>query len=380
MVPVDPTTQPRKLRRISPWHRRVIGRDRPLAALRLWGSDAAATGAPSAQGPTGPELHRIPPDRPSPPWTFPRAGFGPPGADTGKPRAAARSIEKRDVIASREPASEGPRTTVTYLGHATLLIETGGETIATDPIFADRVGRFFTKRAVPLSIRPEELPRVAGVLISHAHHDHLDYRSLKRVGRDRPLIVPWGLAAPMRWRGHSDVRVARLWKEFPLGPWRVTAVPSRHFGGRLPLVYTSGHVGYVLSGPRCIYFAGDTGLDEPMFREIGRRFDIDLAILPIAGAVFPWFRRNHMNAEDALRAFQALGATQMLPMHYGTFPASFEPAHEPRRRLLELSSRLGLGERVVILPPGGHVELPGTRAGGPAADPRGSPAGPIGSV
>jgi len=256
-----------------------------------------------------------------------------------------------------DPADPSARTKVTYLGHASLLFEFGGETIVTDPVFSDRIGRYFTKRTSRSVFRPEDLREVVGVLVSHAHHDHLDYRSLKRVGRTHPIVVPWGLPAPMRWRGFTDVRVTRPWEELALGGWRVTAVPSRHFGGRLPLIYTSGHQGYVLSGPSCIYFAGDTGLNESMFREIGRRFVLDLAILPIAGAVFPWFRRNHMNAADALLAFRALGAQRMLPMHFETFPASFEPVGDPRRRLLEEADRLGVSERVTILSEGGSLYL-----------------------
>ena len=248
-------------------------------------------------------------------------------------------------------------TKVTYLGHASLLIESGGETILTDPVFSDRLGRIFTRRTHRSPFRPEELRGIAGVLISHGHHDHLDYQSLKRVGRTHPIVVPWGLATPMRVRGFTDVRVTRPWEELQLGSWRITVVPSRHFGGRLPFLYTSGHQGYVLSGPTSIYFAGDTGLDEPMFREIGRRFTLDLAVLPIAGAVFPWFRRNHMNARDALLAFRALGAGRMLPMHYETFPASFESVGEPRRRLVEETDLLGLEELVTILPEGGSLYL-----------------------
>jgi L-ascorbate metabolism protein UlaG (beta-lactamase superfamily) len=256
------------------------------------------------------------------------------------------------------PSTVSSGTTVTYLGHASLLIESGGETIVTDPVFSDRLGRFFTRRTVPSEFRTESLQGVVGVLISHGHHDHLDYRSLIDLGRRRPVLVPWGLAAPMRWRGFTDVRVVRRWEQVSLGGWQVAAVPTKHFGGRLPLLYTSGHQGYVLRGRSCIYFAGDTGFDETMFREIGRRFPIDLAILPIAGAVFPWFRRNHMNASDALRAFRAMGAARMLPMHFETFPASFERAEEPRRRLIEESDRLGLADRVTILSEGASLCLP----------------------
>jgi L-ascorbate metabolism protein UlaG (beta-lactamase superfamily) len=256
-----------------------------------------------------------------------------------------------------DPAIDPPRTKVTYLGHASLLIDGGGEAFVTDPVLSRRIGRIFTRRTSESVFRPEGLRRVTGVLISHAHHDHLDYRSLEHVDRARPVVVPWGLAPPFRWRGFSDVRVVRPWGDTMLGRWRVTAVPSRHFGGRLPFVFTSGHQGYVLSGPSCIYFAGDTGLDEPMFREIGRRFSIDLAILPIAGAVFPWFRRNHMNADDALRAFRYLGAKEMIPMHFETFPASFEPAGKGRRRLVEEATRMGVSQAVTVLSEGASLYL-----------------------
>ena len=264
---------------------------------------------------------------------------------------------RADSQSMTDPPNPSTLTTVTYLGHASLLLESGGETIVTDPVFSGRIGRYFTKRTSPSEFRPEDLRGSVMVVVSHAHHDHLDYRSLMRVGRTPPVVVPWGLAVPMRWRGFTDVRVLRPWEELAFGRWRVTAVPSRHFGGRLPFIYTSGHQGYVLSGPSCIYFAGDTGFNEPMFREIGRRFPLDLAILPIAGAVFPWFRRNHMNAEDALRALRALGAKRMLPMHFETFPASFEPAGDPRRRLIEDAGRLGVSERVTILSEGDSLLL-----------------------
>jgi L-ascorbate metabolism protein UlaG (beta-lactamase superfamily) len=245
---------------------------------------------------------------------------------------------------------------VTYLGHASLLLESRGESILTDPVFSSRIGKVFTRRRSRPTFRPEELRGIVGVLISHGHHDHLDYRSLARIGKSHPIVVPWGIAGPMRLRGFADVRVTRPWQELTLGHWKVTTVPSRHFGGRLPLVGTSGYQGYVLSGPSsCIYFAGDTGLDEPMFRAIAQRFKVGLAILPIAGAVFPWYRRNHMNAEDALRAFGWLEAERMLPIHYETYPASFEGAGEARRRLVEASA--GIADRVSILAEGASLHF-----------------------
>jgi L-ascorbate metabolism protein UlaG (beta-lactamase superfamily) len=271
----------------------------------------------------------------------------------------------------REGGSGGlsSSTRVTYHGHASLAFESGGETLLTDPVYCSRIARFFTKRSQPCEFDPGELRGVVGVLISHAHHDHLDYGSLKRIGRRYPVIVPWGLATSMRWRGFTDVRVIRPWERVTLGAWQVTAVPSRHFGGRLPFVYTSGHLGYVLTGPSCIYFAGDTGYNESMFREIGRRFAIDLAILPIAGALFPWFHRNHMNAHHALLAFRDLGARRLLPMHFETFPASFEPVGLARQQLVEESARLGTDTQLTVLRDGASLYLGAGSSSGSASPP-----------
>jgi L-ascorbate metabolism protein UlaG (beta-lactamase superfamily) len=261
------------------------------------------------------------------------------------------------MAAPRLPHGGAGGTTVTYLGHATVLVESAEGTLLTDPVFSERIGRIFTKRTTPSTAVPEAMPPLSAVLISHAHHDHLDYRSLRRLRPPPPMVVPWGLSLPMRWHGFEKTRVLRAWESTTIGGWTIVAVPSRHFGGRLPLVGTSGHVGYVLSGPSCLYFAGDTGLDEALFREVGRRFDIDLAILPIAGAVFPWFRSNHMNALDALQALDWLGARRMLPMHYATFPLSFESAGEPLRRLTEESLRSGVADRVHVLQDGACLHL-----------------------
>jgi L-ascorbate metabolism protein UlaG (beta-lactamase superfamily) len=275
------------------------------------------------------------------------------GPDGRKDREGAPAPIPPDAAPARERAT----TTVTYLGHASLLVEAHGQALLTDPVFSRRIAGLFTKRTRPSGFRPEGLRGLLGVLISHAHHDHLDYASLKRIGPSQPFVVPWGVATPMRLRGFTDVRTLRRWEELSLGPWRVVAVPSRHFGGRLPLLFTSGHQGYVLDGPSCIYFAGDTGFDEAMFREIGERFEPDLAVLPIAGALFPGFRRHHMNAEEALRAFRLLGARQMLPIHFETFPVSFEPAGEARRALVAASARLAVPASVSLLEEGQRLTV-----------------------
>ena len=250
-----------------------------------------------------------------------------------------------------------PSTKVTYLGHASLLFESQGEVIVVDPVFSPRIARFFTRLTSRSTFLPEELRGTVGILISHAHHDHLDYPSLKRFGKECPIVVPWGIERSMRLRGYKNVRTIRRWEELALGRWKVTAVPARHFGGRIPYLFTSGYQGYVLSGPATIYFAGDTGFDAGIFREIRNRFRIDLAVLPIAGSVFPGYRRNHMNAEDALRAFRALGARRMLPVHYGTYPASFESSGVARQRILEASRSEGAATGLELVSEGASIHV-----------------------
>lgn len=260
------------------------------------------------------------------------------------------------------PARGPVAARVTYVGHATVVLEAAGGSLVTDPVLGDRIAGYFTKRRQPTRFRPEEVPDLAGILISHAHHDHLDYDSLRRFGHHVPIVVPWGVAIPLRLRGYRDVRVLRPGGSVDLGGWTVIAVAARHFGGRLPFVFTSGYQGYVVSGPIRAYFAGDTGFDEPMFRDIGKRFDLDLALLPIAGALRPAYRRNHMNADEALRAYQILGARQMLPIHFETFPASFDDAGEARRSLDAGIGTLGADHGVTLLNPGERVDVvAGTR-------------------
>ena len=247
---------------------------------------------------------------------------------------------------------------MTYVGHGSLLIESTNTNIITDPIFSARVARIFTKRVAPLNFDPGSVRgRLAAVLISHGHADHLDYRSLRALGFGVPIVVPWGLSPWLRWRGFKQIIVLKPGQEWTTGDMRVAAVPARHFGGRIPIPFGSGFLGYVLEGSKSIYFAGDTGFDAAMFREIGRRFALDLALLPIGGYVFPWFRRNHMSSEQALEAFRLLSARRMMPIHFETFPASFEKVDEPRRRLLEAAEQLGLTDSISILRSGEHLVL-----------------------
>jgi L-ascorbate metabolism protein UlaG (beta-lactamase superfamily) len=113
-----------------------------------------------------------------------------------------------------------------------------------------------------------------------------------------------------------------------------------------------GFGGYIIEiGGRTIYHCGDTAYFDG-FKEIGERFAIDIALLPIGAYDPPSMREVHMNPEEALKAFVQLGAKTMVPMHYGTFRLSFEPPEEPPVRLLAAADYLGIRDKIVVMTEG----------------------------
>ncbi len=253
-------------------------------------------------------------------------------------------------------------TSVTFIGHSTVLLETPHHSIITDPVFSDRLASVFTKREARMDFDIDSISGLEAILVSHGHHDHLDLRSLEALGRNVPVFLPKGMSLPLVLRGFANIRVMRPWDEVRVGDSRITAVPSHHFGGRPPFYFTAGYQGYVISAEKCTYFAGDTGLDEKMFREIGRRFSPDLAILPIGAYYPPSFRKNHMSPEDAIEAFRLLGAKYMMAVHFETYSMSWEPLDEPRARLEAASEKAGLSGSVFALRSGESICLDGESA------------------
>ncbi|MEW5735174.1 MAG: MBL fold metallo-hydrolase [Thermodesulfobacteriota bacterium] len=247
---------------------------------------------------------------------------------------------------------------ITYVGHATVLIELGGKAFLTDPVFTDRIAT--VRRQSPPGLLPRDLPRLSAILISYGHYDHLDLASLAMLDPRAPAVTP--LRASRLLPGKNGRRFVELGyeKSWEAGEVSVTAVPARHFGGRF-LVDSLFRpaAGFVLkSAAACAYFAGDTAYSGH-FTEIGRRHAPDIAILPI-GAYRPRFvmRSSHMDPAEALQAFADLGAQIMIPMHWGAFALSLEPMDEPVRRLSELAEKQGLRDRVKVLEPGSFWESP----------------------
>jgi L-ascorbate metabolism protein UlaG (beta-lactamase superfamily) len=252
------------------------------------------------------------------------------------------------------PQARDRELVVTYIGHATTLVQLGPVAILTDPVFSDRllVPRRLVEPGVPL----DELPPLDLVLVSHGHYDHLDVPTHHRLPNDAIAVVAENLADLVAPCGYRRVVELRWGESFVHRGVRVTALPVKHWGTRNLLPDGRGYTGFLLeSDAGAVFFPGDTAY-FPGFSQYGSRFDIDVALLPIGAYSPPSFRRVHMNPEDAFRAFRDLRARFMVPIHWGTFTVSLEPIDEPVTWLDDIARREDAAERVVIL---GHGESRG---------------------
>ena len=260
------------------------------------------------------------------------------------------------------------RLRVTFVNHATLLIQIDGVNILTDPVWSKRVSPVSwagPRRHRPPGIRFEDLPPIDAVLVSHNHYDHMDVPTLRRLAEAHRPIVFVGLGNT-KFLENQDVAGARdldWWESTPLGGGvTVTAVPARHFSTRGFLDRDRTlWCGFVVHGPSgSVYFAGDTGWGSH-FEKIGRRFpNLRLALLPI-GAYRPrWFMAAaHIDPGDAVRAHDTLGAATTIPMHFGTFAQADDGETEPIEELgAVLARRSDPKPRFLLLDNGESVEVP----------------------
>jgi L-ascorbate metabolism protein UlaG (beta-lactamase superfamily) len=252
----------------------------------------------------------------------------------------------------------------TYIGQATVLIQAGGVSLLTDPIFSMRAGPLSwlgPRRVRAPGVAFDRLPRIDIVLLSHNHYDHMDLPSLKRLARrDNPLIVT-GLGNGRVLDRHDLRHWAELdwWQSYSLQPGiAVTFVPAQHWSRRHLFdrrrTLWGGHVVETPAGR--LYFAGDTGYPAS-FRDIARRLGPpDLALLPIGAYEPRWFMATqHMNPDEAVRAHRDLGARRSLAIHFGTFPLADEGIDAPLEAL-DLARRLHhVPSQDFILPPFGET-------------------------
>lgn len=219
---------------------------------------------------------------------------------------------------------------ILWIGHASVLIQIHDKVFLTDPVFTRTVG-LVSKRIVESGIDAASLPRVDFVLISHTHFDHLSFGSLSMLPRKGRLLIPYGGAAYTPEFGFQETREMKPWEALEADGVRITAVPSQHFSGRygfdIPWNVGKGYTGYIIQyNGKTVYFAGDTGYRDSLFTQIGQRFAIDVALLPIAPLEPREFmRRVHMDPRGAIQAFRELRAKLMIPIHHRTFALGLEP-------------------------------------------------------
>jgi L-ascorbate metabolism protein UlaG (beta-lactamase superfamily) len=254
---------------------------------------------------------------------------------------------------------------VTYIGHATLLLELGGVRLLTDPNFDPRLGGFLP-RVSPPGIPLAQLPPLDAILLTHAHADHLSFPSLDALPREVPLFAPPVVAHWLRRRGYEQATPLAPGESTPVGPLRVRAAAARHLGARYAVDrWRSAANMYLLdSGDRACFFAGDTALTPDSHRMVtmhleARGRQLDVALLPIGHA--PWwkprFRRNHLTADDALTLFERLGARVFIPYHWGTFRHLTSGPYDAIERLRGRLDGHHRRSDVKILEPGATFEV-----------------------
>lgn len=274
---------------------------------------------------------------------------------TFDPKTADLPRVLNDGRALRENRTE---PTVTWVGHATLLVQIDGLNILTDPQWSDRASPVSfggPRRVTPPGLAFDDLPPIHLVVISHDHYDHLDVATVRRLATThRPhFVVPLGIKAWLAGEGITDVEELDWWQETRVRGVALTGVPAQHFSGRsLWKQNRTLWSGWVIAGrERRMFFAGDTGYYD-VFTDIGARLGpFDLAAIPI-GAYLPpaIMRSSHTTPEEALRLFADVRARRLVPIHWGTFDLADEPIAEPPQKLSAEARRLGLDpDRIWLL-------------------------------
>jgi L-ascorbate metabolism protein UlaG (beta-lactamase superfamily) len=261
------------------------------------------------------------------------------------------------IVTPQRPAPETwrhDRVTISWLGHATLLINFSGKWILSDPVFGDSVGlhlpfgvSFGPRRLVRCALRPEELPALDLVVQSHAHMDHLDLRSYRQLKPAAVVTAPGTARYVRRFAPVTEL----AWRETTeIAGIRVTAVEVKHWGERLPWSKNHGYNAYLLErNGVSILFGGDTAYTDTF-----AGLKPNVAVLPIGG--YQPYIRAHASPEQTWQMFLDSGADSLIPIHHQTFILSYEPPDEPLQRLLAAAGRDA--DRIVIRTVGETFELP----------------------
>jgi L-ascorbate metabolism protein UlaG (beta-lactamase superfamily) len=307
-----------------------------------------ATGARQARAERSPEWQGGHFENPQPMWN----GLGPtvegalhasPDTSPLQPTPTVATDPKELAV----PPASGLR--VTWLGHATILVEIDGVRVLTDPVWSERASPFTwagPKRFHAPPIALASLPHVDAVVISHDHYDHLDYATIVAMKDwDTTFIVPLGVGAHLAYWGVPESRIVEhdWWERTKIGAVDIVSTPSRHATGRSLFDYGSKlWSGYAFVGPQHrAYYAGDTGL-FPALRDIGERlgpFDVTMIEIGQYGQGWPdW----HLGPEQAMEANQRVKGRLMVPVHWATFALAYHGWTEPIERALVAAKAAGV--------------------------------------
>ncbi|MBO6807555.1 MAG: MBL fold metallo-hydrolase [Thalassospira sp.] len=268
-----------------------------------------------------------------------------------------------DAIHNPDPS----RLQVTWVGHATVLVQYGGLNILTDPVFSERASpfkRLGPKRYTQPGLAIEQLPKLDLVLLSHNHYDHFDLASLTQLGNAPRYVLPLKNGPLLEKAGIRADRYVELdWDEsHHHDDLKITHVPSNHWSSRTTKdrkeMLWGGYVLEFADGYR-FYFVGDTGWNEALFTEMSAiHGGIDFGLIPI-GAYDPrdFMRNSHCNPEEAIQIMQKMGVKQALAIHWGTFVLTAEPVDEPPVRLASARKNNGIADGDFIAPPIGSTRF-----------------------
>ena len=253
----------------------------------------------------------------------------------------------------KPPSVPENQVALTFIGHATFLLQAAGTNILTDPVYADRASPSQStgpRRVRAPGVRFEDLPPVSIVLLSHNHYDHCDLGALLELKRrfEPTFITPIGNRHLLRSVGIDSVEELDWWNASTRSSIPITLTPAQHNSARG--MFDRNHAlwgGFLIevAGKR-IFFTGDSGYG-PHFEEIRRRLTpIDLALLPIGAYEPRWFMKDiHMNPEEAVQAHCDLGAAGSIAMHFGVFHLTAEGIDEPPARLARALASRGIPAR-----------------------------------
>ncbi len=284
-------------------------------------------------------------------WTLSRNSSDGDGAGR-KPAPAVAN----DGAYLRDPAQP---PSLTAVGHATFVLQWGGQVVVTDPFFSRRAG--LPSRLVPPAFGPEAIPDGAVVLLTHNHYDHLDAASVEALASRCRFLCPLGLGGFVRRHGAREVRELDWWQTAEIDGTTFTFLPAQHWSRRFGMDFNETLWGAWLieRDGRKVFFGGDSGYFKG-FREFGRRYPgIDVALIGVGAHAPRWFMHYaHMDIPESVRAFRELGARLLVPTQSGVLALGDEPVSQPALDLERAAAAdPWLGERLRILPVGGRLFL-----------------------